>query len=410
MNKTEEYMNLNFILNNMDNLDTYLYLERYVNEGSRTYSTFSHLSEVHPKYQPKSNTKSFEVFVLEIPKEKVNIYLDNPNSDLLKYYINNNTVLFPIHPEVFADNNTAFIEELKKYPIKKLKVSPTASTRTVITIDNDVPCHFLKLHYPRRISRFIRSLGGNIIRKCVAISSDLTAISLPELKYLPESIGLVYGSGTSEWGFLVREFDSRPKNKQKFLRMPLFALYSQDLNHPNDLPLLIQVIKWLNIDPKYFIINFIMHPIIKIFCAVLNQRGIVLEMHGQNTLLEFDKNFSFSNIIYRDFDTYVDIHTRQRLNIDTNESLRRKRRIKNIFSVKYDAYIGHHLFDYIAKLAQKYYNIPPEELQAICKKLFYQYLPDSHFYFNEKTYYFSNELFANKSVKIIETNDPPRWR
>lgn len=409
-------MKIEYLIKHLNDPDIFLYLERYVDEGSRTYSPFSHQSEVKQKYQPTSEIKSFEVPCLSVPREVVTIYLDNPEAKLLNHYIQKDRVLFPIHPEVFEDDHIIFIEELRKFPSSSILVSPTASTRTVMTMQtkfDEIPTHFIKLHYPRRISRFIRRLRENAIQNCLEASKDLKNLSIENFGYLPETIGMTYGSGPDSWGFIIRETNPRPKLKNKLFLIPLFSLYSQDLNNPEDLPLIIQLLKYLNEDPKTFILNHIMKPIIQIWCTALRERGLVFEMHGQNTLLEFDQNLLPSRIIYRDLDVYIDPEIREKRQLPMRfpkSHLIKDENRESIYSLKYDAFIGHHLFDYFSSLLERFYGIDPKVIQASCKDTFHKFFPDADLYFKDKTFYYSNESLSENKPKIVETVDPPKWR
>lgn len=402
------------LLKQQDKVDTFLYLERYVNEGSRTYSSFSNHSGAKSEYQPSSDIKSFEVPCLQIPKEKVTIYLDNPSTSLLNHYIQKDTVLFPIHPEVFEDDKIPFIEELRKYPYNLISVAPCSSTRTILTNNEakKVPFHFVKLHFPRRISRFIRRLRKNTVQHCIEISKDLEHFSLGQFGFLPESIGLVYGSGVEAWGAIIREFSPRPLLEKESRLIPLFALYSQDLKRQNDLPLLVQLIEYLSEEPVNFTLNNIIKPIVNSWCTVLRNQGILLEMHGQNTLLELDANLVPMRIIYRDLDVYVDPAIRQmyqlHLNFPSSHLVKESR--EKIYSLKYDAFIGHHLFDYIASTLEKFYGVSAKLLQDSCKEAFHHGFPDSNLYFENKTFYYTDEVLPENQTKLIEKNDPPRWR
>lgn len=406
-------MKIESLIEHLGDPNIFLYLERYVDEGSRTYSPFSHQSEVELQYQPINKIKSFEVPCLLIPKESVTIYLDNPDVKLLNHYIQKDTVLFPIHPEIFEDTRIIFMEELRKFLASSICVSPTASTRTVMTMEtkaDTIPIHFIKLHYPRQISRFIRRLRENTIQNCLETSKDLKNLSIENFAYLPETIGMTYGSGPDSWGFIIRETDPRPKLDNKRYLLPLFSLYSQDLNYPNDFPLLIQLIKFLNEDPKTFTLNHIMKPIIQIWCTALKERGLVFEMHGQNTLLELDSRLSPTRIIYRDLDVYIDPEIREKhqlsLKFPKSHLIKDENR-ESVYSLKYDAFIGHHLFDYLSSILETFYGIDPNEIQKGCKEAFHHFFPDADLYFKDRTFYYSNEI--NKH-KIIETTDRPKWR
>src|SRR5437867_928188 len=141
--------------------DAFVFMERYVDEAAKTYSPFAGKSEVAPEYRPRSDTPSFELVTVVAPKNRVTVHEAEPTKTLRQEYIRPQGMLFAIHPETWSDPNVEFSDELHVLPKgKSIRVAPTASTRTVFTVGSgqNVPAHFLKLHYPRRISRFNRRL------------------------------------------------------------------------------------------------------------------------------------------------------------------------------------------------------------------------------------------------------------
>lgn len=164
----------------ISNPQSFIYMERYVNAGSRTYSSFSSFNGVAPRYQPMSDAPYFELPFVIVPREKVGCYFDDPAPALRDFYIRGNSVLFPVHPEVFYSNDEdPLLRELPHYPrAASLRVAPTSSTRTVMVLDGQgVPVHFLKLHCPRRISRFTREMSHETVYTETAISQDLQNIA-----------------------------------------------------------------------------------------------------------------------------------------------------------------------------------------------------------------------------------------
>src|SRR5207248_3222995 len=142
--------------------------------------------------------------------------------------------LFAVHPEIWRSPGIDHLDELHALPRgKSIKVAPTASTRTVFTVGDakGVPAHFLKLHYPRRISRFNRRLRRKNIHNSIEGSRDLAQVRFDRFAYVPDSLGFTFGGGDSAWGFLIREAVPRPLQKERFL-IPYFALYAGDLKHP----------------------------------------------------------------------------------------------------------------------------------------------------------------------------------
>src|SRR5205807_7088165 len=224
-----------------------LYMERYVDEGTRTYSAFAAKSEVEPEYRPQSTRPSFELISVFAPESQVSIFQAGPQHGLLKFYVQSAEVRFLIHPETWASPGIDNLDEL--HALRRgepLQVAPTASTRTVLTTETpeNIPAHFIKLHYPRRISRFNRRLRRKNIRNSVEATCDLGHVSFEKFAYLPDSLGFSYGDGANPWGFLIREGKPRPFRGTRFL-VPYFALYGGDLQRPDDRPVLVQMIERL---------------------------------------------------------------------------------------------------------------------------------------------------------------------
>ena len=97
---------------------------------------------------------------------------------------------------------------LASYPAgPAITVVPSANVRTVFVTAIDggrVEPHFLKLHYPRRLSRFTRRLRRPIIGLQLWVADELARIGAP---VLPEVAGGVLGDDARQaWGYLVREW------------------------------------------------------------------------------------------------------------------------------------------------------------------------------------------------------------
>jgi len=402
-------LNIKFLGKNLDKYNTFIYLERYVNEGSRTYSALSERFDGNEKYHPVHGVRAFRVPCIQVPKEKVAIFLDSPNTQLLNRYIQEDTILMPIHPEIFKDDRVPFIKELRNYSQTSVLVAPAASTRTVLTVAKP---HFIKLHYPRYISRFIRRMTKNIIQNSVEVSKGLSHISAPHFGFLPETIGIAFGEGPQSWGFIIRETLARPMLDEKRFLIPLFALYSRDLKKSRDLPLIIQLIELHEQDPVKFTLEYIMKPIIKIWCLSLKEAGFLFEMHGENTLLELNDQRFPVRIVYRDLDIDIDIEMREKLGLHIN--FPKTRHItyerEKTYSLIYDGFIGHHLFDYITEVLQEYYEIDPRVFQKECRETFHEYFPDADKYFSDKIYYYASDLGPDNKYKLIPTKDKPKWR
>ncbi len=395
-----------------------LYMERYVDEGTRTYSPFAAKSEVAPEYQPRSGQPSFELVAVSVPKSQVAIFQADPKRSLLEFYVRPDGVRFLIHPETWASPEIDHLDELHVLPRSEpIEVAPTASTRTVLTTETlaNAPAHFIKLHYPQRISRFNRRLRRKNIQNSVEVTRDLAHVSCEKFAYLPDSLGFTYGDGDSAWGFLVRERTPRPFREQRFL-IPFFALYGGDLKRPDDPPLLVQLIEKLGAEPQAFVIDEIMIPVLECWAKVVRERGILLESHAQNILLEIDQNFRPRRIVHRDCDVWVDGELRKRtglempfvqLSIGSETPFPREQH----YSLVYDHFIARELFEYLLKILTRFYGTKEDTVRSRVAAAFHRCFPDVHDFLPAgTTYYFSNEILAGNEFHLVDMKQIPQWR
>jgi len=322
----------------------YIYMERFIDK--REYSPFCEYSEVDERYRTSSDHDSFDLPSFLVPRERCSIFLADPSKNLRTTY-DRDTIPFRFHPELLGINDDQFIELKRCKEGKAIPVVPTSSTRTVLSLA--VPPHFIKLHLPKRISRFNRRLRTSSVEYSVSISRDLEKVTFNQFAYLPETIGIAYDRNGG-FGFLVREISPRPLEQDRFL-IPYFSLYSQDTKKSGDKPLLVQMIDLRGEDPTSFVLEKILSPLIRAWCVVLKERGILLESHGQNVLLEIDHDLNPNRVVHRDFQSSM-----------VNPSIRVAEGLDNPFkkhligvdgyftreqeySLVYDYLIGHHLFD-----------------------------------------------------------------
>jgi len=397
--------------------NAFIFMERYVDEAVKNYSAFAGESEAAPDYQPGSAQSSFQLVTIHAPRSHVSIFEANPTTSLRDHYVDAKEVLFAVHPETWASPGVEHIEELQALPRgKPIEVAPTASTRTVLTVGTSaqaVPAHFLKLHYPRRISRFNRRLRRKNIRKSVESSRDMEHIRLDRFAYLPEVLGFTYGHDRDDWGFLIRETTPRPSRKERFL-IPYFALYAKDMRDPASPPLLVQLIERLGVDPESFVLEEIMIPVVDCWTKVVRERGILLESHAQNLLLEIDRDFRPHRTVHRDFDVWIDREVRKRAgleaigaDIEVHESFPRQYR----YSLVYDHYLGRELFSYLLDILVRFYAVKERQVRGRISDAFHRSFPDARIFFpSETTYYYSNAILARNKFRLIDMQQAPDWR
>src|SRR5215207_2440061 len=97
----------------LDGEKALLYMERYVDEDTRTYSRFATKTEVAPEYRPRSDRPSFNLASVVAPREQVSIYEASPNEGLRAFYVHSEDVLFLIHPETWGSPDVDRLNELR---------------------------------------------------------------------------------------------------------------------------------------------------------------------------------------------------------------------------------------------------------------------------------------------------------
>lgn len=302
------------------NLDTYLYLERYVNNGSP--SGFTDKNTTSEMTCPFGSNKSFYLYGVNFEtKDFVFDYGRKPDMfewDML------------VHPDM--------IDLLPDVPKSKvLKVSPTASSRTVRTIEgND---WFVKLAYKKMIGRIDRTINCCHALSSIEVSSliekSIEAQELPPSFYfLREPFARVINYKGDTWGVILRETRPYPYNSQIKIQIPAFALFSQDRYHPEDESIIVQLIRFKNpeIIEDYLLKQFLF-PLYDCYFMLLIQCGLQLECHAQNCLFAFDNKMDVIGIVEKDAESIdKDIPLMERIG-----------KINNITSLDYKCL---HLSDY----------------------------------------------------------------
>jgi len=402
-----------------------MYLERRCGGGTQDYSPFSSFSQVPEAFRPGSGTESFSVPGYSVPQDKTRVILANPSENVKKMYLREDgTVRFCVHPAIDGQDWVPFMDQLLKYEKEApLAVNPTSSTRTVLVLDQNAPLHSLKLHCPLKISRFVRNVGPRTVEHCVTVSKDLEKVVCPHFALLRESMGVCFSGENEEagWGFIVREMTPFPPTEKKTMLIPCFALYGKDTLHPERDPLLVQMIKQSNEDPMEYALNHVFYPIIDCFVSTFQQRGILLEAHGQNALLEVDENMKpTGRIAHRDLDDEVDPEVRQKLGLSL-EGFHPLQLIPPVseedpkgctHSIIYDKSIGKLHFNYVAKLLEERFGVPKEALQKKCQEYFKGIFPDFADYFPKTVFKYSDKEKPGlpNYFSPVDTKETPLWR
>ncbi|MFI9503529.1 hypothetical protein [Nocardia sp. NPDC052566] len=395
----------------VDPLDRWHAAERYAGGGTRTYSKFADITDVEPEYHPQHGAASFTVPSFWVPEHLGTLRTNSVASALPRLYRDGDRMLLPVHPGALAHPDLVGREELLRCaPGPRLEVVPLANARTVFVTAIDgaaVPPHQLKLHYPRRISRFTRRLRAPMIELELWVADELAAAGVP---FLAEVCGGVFGSGSDAWGFVVREAPA-----VETYTVPLFALYGRDIRAPEDPTLFEQLVEAGDHAPATLIADHIVAPMIRLWVRAAETTGCLLEPHGQNTLVSFSADARRIDVRYRDCGVYIDPAIRERLG--HSRALPSMNVIghdlpmaaAHLASLTYDSFMGHHALDYLAELAHKRFGVDQSVLHESARATFAAATAESEPLLPGTVYYYA-ENSASEQWNLVDTGARPHWR
>lgn len=401
-------------------LEATRYMERYVNNVKT--GTHHDRSETSIIYSPHEGIEEFPLPVFGLKPEAVTVIQANPDQRILREVIGREVVKFFVHPDMADD-----VEYLDRVGIdansrlnETYIVTPTSSTRTLLTTGK-TPDFMVKTDLDRKHYRFIRRLKGSSVEHSIQISQEIekntTTEQLPEYAFLPESLGIVVGDSQKGAGVLFREIIPRPLQSETRVLVPYFSLYATDLKNSNDKPLLIQLIKE-NTKTGHeaeFFVDQILGKIVRNWTQFASKYGLLLELHGQNTLLELDEKMVPQRIVHRDFQSiYVDQEIRQKNGLDTSfqkhiVGAEAGTDRKTQFSIAYDHQVGDYLFDRLIKTFRNFYpQYGYEQIVSQVRNIFHSGFPDWQDVFPNETYTYGQQI--GNEVSLIVKHPTPIFR
>ena len=398
-----------------------LYLERYRNEGTRTYSSHAATTEAREDYRPESTREQFDLPLFEVPRERMIVYTANPSKDLSAAYLDNDKAMFAIHPQVLdaCPQDPCVRRTLSLCTGRgSLPVAPSSSTRTLYAVDRP-PLHALKVHFPYRISRYDRRMRHEVLEQAINVSRELEAgIGLldPRFAFLREVIAVCHpnldvGSDReANWGYLVRDMRPFPASCVRTRLVPGFAFYGRDYYNPDAPFLLIDLIG--DGDPLSFVLENIMLPIIRHWVACFLHFGYLLEPHGQNVIFEVREDRAIARIVHRDLSVGIDMRRRRDIGLSDGRLNRYNRMERDRFhSIVYDRFMGGHFFDRLVAVCLKYYTgLCREDFTRPCKETFASIFPEHRKYFPATVWYFSETRDRFNKPLYEDTGLAPDWR
>lgn len=394
----------------LTSLKGFIHAERYVNNPK--YSSTAQYSEVSPQYHPRHGAESFQLPFFEVQGDRAEVFFANPSREAKSEVFRKNLLRFFVHPDALG----AFPRFARREG--SLRACPTSSTRTVL-VEDGTSSFMLKLHLPKRISRFIRRFTTSSIRHSIGVAKELYAMTEgedcpKEFAFLNESVGVSLREADA--GFVLRELKPIPEIKEPRYLMPFFALYSQDKKSVADAALLTQIIDMHGKkSPLEFFLQHIFEPIIHCWAHALLRRGLLMESHGQNILLEVDRNFFPRRIVHRDFQsTPVDplIRAQRGLGmpfekhvIGTGDYPRIKEH-----SLIFDHFVADYLFTRFTEFLEICYAIHRRRFYEEARRIFRKYIdreterrffPAGHYALGHNTTGNSYELVYRRSKPLF---------
>ena len=357
----------------------YIYLERYVNDGSPSGFSGNTTSK---KTSPKEGNECFKILEFDDNNET---FIIGKKNKIFERGVNY------AHPD---SRNNPF---LKNAGIRTSKyvVAPTASGRTMLLLDDNIH-GFLKLTYENIIDRTHRfiylrdaliSLQNNyIIKKSIDDGSlGKTFAILPE-----ESAKVTFLENHGKqisWGTIYRDCKPYPILNENYSYIPAFSLFSKDCKNKEKAPLITNLIELSGKNPEEYLFDML-NIIIDSFFNLILHCGLFSEMHAQNCLFEIDDNYNISRLILRDlqdmtFDTmvkpidnfpYMTLELENYVEILENKNFDRYQIPRTDYlhqrdvSYYYDFKLGEYLLKPLIKSVCNYYNLD--------KNVFYQYVKE----------------------------------
>lgn len=270
--------------------DSYLRLERYVNEGSP--SGFSSLHTPGHGFRAGDEVESFQLPVFDCSHNHgINVGVSSAIA----------TGEVPIHPEMAS----AF-EERSHAVIKwHLTAVPTSSGRTLSVSDKEHK-FYVKVAYQRLLGRMTRPMTRAHVLSALEVSSTYEAAiragRMPSSVHIyREYAGLYFSDGPLEkWGYVERAVEPYPVGS--FIEIPAFSLIAPATS--SDVSLLVQLVDCnstlSNIDGFF---RYILKPLVELYFASVRILGLQPEAHAQNVVFLLDAGLEPIGVALRDMES-----------------------------------------------------------------------------------------------------------
>jgi hypothetical protein len=279
-----------------DRQRTYLYLERYVNNGSP--SGFSETKTTSEVTSPYHGDDQFPL--LEFTDEDLETIKLGVAQPLFERGVNY------AHPD--SANSSLLSGASRRVVQTRFRASPTAGGRTML-IRTPPYDGYIKLTYDiSRIGRVDRQLTLKLCQSSLEVTQSLKKCVdekklLPSFSLLLESSSKVTrlptANGIYEWGVIYRESKPYPYQNTRVQLVPGFALFGKDRGSENDEFLINQFIRLSNSDPQAYLRQLLM-TIVDCYWGVVVNCAFHPETHAQNCLFEVSEDYQITRLVMID--------------------------------------------------------------------------------------------------------------
>ena len=399
-------------------LDSYIYMERYVNDGSP--SGFTEIHNTSFNTNPFTGLSSFHL--LEFNDEDCETIIRGEQNNLFSIGVNYS------HPDSLK--SSILLEAKRKQKKSSILVVPTASARTMLIL-NENSRGFLKLTYDvSKIGRCVRDIScasalasletSQRLKECIddgILPSTLAVLLESSCKVTK----LILKENNFEWGTIFRRFKPYPNNYKELLIVPAFSLFSTDKKNPEDEKLINQFIELSGQNPEEYLWNILKITIDAHWNLVI-KTALRPEMHAQNCMYELDRNYKISRIIIKDMeDIDRDLFVAKYFNNDYNWNTypykcydENSRDFKYQSSYMYDFKLGEYLLSPIIKCVSNKYGLSEiifeNKIKDYVRCKYLPYLPSNYFSTESRWYYCKNVERKPGESKRFFSKENPKFR
>lgn len=389
-------------------LDTFLYLERYVNNGSP--SGFTDKYTTSEQTSPFGRNKSFFLYGIE-QKPDSDIVMDyGSKPDMFKWDL-------LVHPDMAPLLNHVRFDE------RAVLVSPTASSRTVRVLDGSD--WYIKLAYKKLIGRIDRTIDSCHAQSSVEVSSlieqSINTGELPSSFYfLREPFARVINHEGEAWGVVMRDAIPFPRNPRIKFQIPAFALFSVDRQHPEHESLLVQLIRAKKPTKiEDYLLDQFLFPLFDCYFMLLIRCGLQLECHSQNCLFAVDDDLNVVGIVEKDAESIdKDLPLMAMIGKDKCITPSNYKCLRSsdynyqiMHSFMFDFKLGEYLISPIISEAGNYFSVNRTYIEDRIKahnKQYIQALPKE--FFPVSWYDYENVIHDRNKPRPYVAHESPRYR